>query len=234
MFVDSDDWIDDDMVEALVDVIQTSKADMVISQVPQDKAFPRNQTMDAIEALSILLGGTWWSLYGKLFSRSAIRGLLFPKPTISEDYVFMLHSILKCEKIYYAPRCFYHRETRAGSLSRLALSKRKFEEYNNVSYVARFVKEHHPHLSKLSDARMAETSLKLLFCIYANGEPAEFKSEQQKLVKSIRSNITHYVFNKEILPQSRLLLLMCFTSSSARIAYKTYAWRHRKGLRKQS
>lgn len=223
MFVDSDDWIDCVMVETLVKDILTSKADMVISQVPLDKPFTRRMTMDKMEALPILLGGTWWSPYGKLFSLSAIRDLRFPQATISEDYVFMLHGILKCEQIYYTPHCYYHRETRDGSLSHLPLSKRKFEEYDNVSYVARFIKEHHPQFKELAEARKAETSLKLLFCIYENKAPMAFRAERKKLVKSIRSNILHYVFNKEILPQTRLLLTMCITSPSAMMVQKFHA-----------
>ena len=229
MFVDSDDWIDNDMVEQLSNLLSSSQANIVISNVPGDlKTYQTNMTLESTKALGILLRGAWWGPVGKLFLRKAISDLRFPKATISEDYVFMAKSLSKKGMVIYTPHCYYHREIRKGSLSRLALCKKKFEEFDNVSYVARLIKEHHPHLSRLSEARMAETTLKLLFCIYANGEPSEFKSEEQKLVKSIRCNFIHYVFNKEILSQSRLLLMMCITSSSARIAYKTYVWRHRK------
>ena len=209
MFVDSDDWIELDMVQNLLDAIKAKETDMVVTQVPLDNVIPNSKTLGKMEALPILLNGTWWSPYGKLFDRSIISGIRFPKATISEDYVFMMHTILKCEQIYYDCRCFYHRETREGSLSRLALSKRKFEEYDNVSYVAQFIKENYPQFRKPAEARMAETSLKLLLAIYKNDSIKEFKEEAQMLVGSIRNNIFHYTFNNNILLKSRLLLIIC-------------------------
>ena len=211
MFVDSDDWIEQDLVQILLDDIIAKKTDMVVSQVPLDNVIPFNMTMGKIEALPILLRGSWWSPYGKIFNKATIEGIRFPKATISEDYVFMMHAILKCERIYYDSRCFYHRETRAGSLSRLALSKRKFEEFDNVSYVAQFIRENYPQFSKLAEARMAETSLKLLLTIYKNDKIKEFKEEAQMLIGNIRNNLFHYTFNNNILLKSRLLLITCTT-----------------------
>ncbi|MBO4821131.1 MAG: glycosyltransferase [Prevotella sp.] len=227
MFVDSDDWIENVMVERLIQEMTSSQASLVISNVPGDKkTYEDTITMESYKALGLLLQGAWWGPVGKLFLKKHIGKLRFPKATISEDYVFMAELLSKDGIVFYTPHCYYHRETRDGSLSHLALSKRKFEEYDNVSYVARFIKENHPQFKKLAEARMAETSLKLLFCIYANGDPMAFRDERKKLVKSIRSNIIYYVFNKEILAKMRLLLLMCITSPSARMAHKAYMLKH--------
>ena len=225
-FVDSDDWIDTNMVEALINDIQEHEADMVISQVPLDKQISKSMMIGKMEALPILLEGTWWSPYGKIIKKTIIENIRFPKATISEDYVFMLHAILNCEHIYYEPQCFYHREIREGSLSRLELSKRKFEEYDNVSYVAQFIRENYPQYRKPADARMAETSIKLLFSIYSNRKTHEFSQQQHMLVKSIRSNIFQYITNREILIQTRVLLMMSTTTFGSKMAQHIYSKTH--------
>lgn len=211
MFVDSDDWIDQDMVKTLVNDITEKNVQMVISQVPGDKCITTTKSVNMLEALETILTRAWWGPVGKLLKKDVAGDVRFPNATISEDYVFMVHTILKCKQIYYDSRCFYHRETRAGSLSRLALSKRKFEEFDNVSYVTQFIRENYPQFSKLAEARMAETSLKLLLAIYKNDSIKEFKDEAQMLIGNIRNNIFHYAFNNNILLKSRLLLIICTT-----------------------
>lgn len=223
MFVDSDDWIDSNMVEVLVKDIKEEKADMVISQVPYDRHISEVKKMDKIETMSILLNRAWWSPYGKIFCKTAIQDIRFPKATISEDYVFMLHTILNCETIYYTPECFYHREIREGSLSRLSISERKFEEYDNVSYVANFIRQNYPQFRQPAEARMAETSLKLLFAIYGSKKETVFRNQQKMLIHSIRNNIVRYVPNNNILLKTRMLLLMSTSSLGSKMAYRLYS-----------
>lgn len=223
MFVDSDDWVAPYMVEALINDIQDHEVDMVISQVPLDKQFSKNMMIGKMEALPILLEGTWWSPYGKIIKKAIIENVRFPKATISEDYVFMLHTILNSNHIYYDSRCFYHREIRKGSLSRLSLSERKFEEYDNVSYVADFIRKNYPQYRQLAEARMAETSLKLLFAIHESKQQSNFSNQRKMLNTSIRNNITKYLPNHNILLKSRLLLLMCTTSWGSKLAHCFYS-----------
>lgn len=223
MFVDSDDWIAPNMVEVLVKDIKEEKVDMVISQVPYDRHISEAKKMDKIETMSILLNRAWWSPYGKIFSKTAIQDIRFPKATISEDYVFMLHTILNCETIYYTPECFYHREIREGSLSRLSISERKFEEFDNVSYVANFIRQNYPQFRQPAEARMAETSLKLLFAIYGSKKEAVFRNQQKMLIHSIRNNIIRYIPNNNILMKTRTLLLMSTNSLGSKMAYNLYS-----------
>lgn len=225
MFVDSDDWIDNGMVEELSNEMTSSHASMVISDVPGDKKnFEASSPIDSHLALSHVLQGAWWGPVGKLFLRKDIGDLRFPKATISEDYVFIVELLLSLRgNVIYVPHSYYHRVTRAGSLSRLALSERKFEEFDNVSHVAQIIKENHPQFRKPAEARMAETSLKLLFAIHKNGKAKEFSHQQRMLVNSIRKNIFRYIPNNHIPFKSRMLLLMCTTLFGSKAAYQLYS-----------
>lgn len=224
MFVDSDDWIDTNMVESLIADITQNHAEIIISKVPGDKhVLEEDKAINHISAIGLVTKGAWWGPVGKLFKNSAIRGHRFPKATISEDYVFMVKVLSSAKTVFYKNQCFYHREIRKGSLSRLSLSERKFEEFDNVSYVADFIRKNYPQYRQLAEARMAETSLKLLFAIHESKQQSDFSNQRKMLNTSIRNNITKYLPNHNILLKSRLLLLMCTTSWGSKLAHCFYS-----------
>ena len=224
MFVDSDDWIDTNMVESLIADITLKHADIIISKVPGDKyVLEDDKTIDNISAIGFVTKGAWWGPVGKLFKNSAIRSHRFPRATISEDYVFMVKVLSSTNTVFYKNQCFYHREIRKGSLSRLAISERKFEEFDNVSYVADFIRENYPQYHQLAEARMAETSLKLLFDIFNSKRLSDFSNQRKMLTNSIRNNINKYLPNQNILLKSRLLLLMCTTFWGSLVAHRIYS-----------
>ena len=230
LFVDSDDWIEKDMVEKLINDIQNHEVDMVISQVPHDKQILESMLIDRMEALPILLNGTWWGPVGKLYKYITINDVRFPKATISEDYVFIMHAILNSNRIYYEPNCFYNREIRKGSLSRLYISERKLEEFDNVAYVAHFIKENYPQFRKPAEARLAETSLKLLFSIYNNKKESVFYKQKITMIHSVRNNILGYLNNSTVPLKSKLLLMLCTTAPGCKIAQKMHSWKNWNGF----
>lgn len=224
MFVDSDDWIDENMVESLYNDITSHDADITISSVPYDKDLKiDNCTLNGTDALGYLIDGAWWGVYGKLYSLKAIGTNRFPTPTICEDYAFLAHLFASCDKISFLNQCFYHRETRENSLSHLKLSTRKFDEYTNVESVVRFIKVNHPQYIKQAEARLAESSLKLLFEIYKNNKEKVFANQRKMLLKSIRKRLYNYLTNKHILFKSRIILAFCFSNISSKIAFKLYS-----------
>lgn len=227
MFVDSDDWIDTNMVESLIADITLKQVDMIISKVPGDKhVLEDDKTIDNISAIGFVTKGAWWGPVGKLFKNSAIRNHRFPKATISEDYVFMVKVLSSVKTVFYKNTYFYHREIRRGSLSRLTISERKFEEFDNVAYVARFIKENYPQFRKPAEARLAETSLKLLFSIYNNKKESVFYKQKSTMIHSVRNNILGYLNNSTILLKSKLLLMLCTTAPGCKIAQKMHSWRN--------
>lgn len=223
MFVDSDDWIDENMVESLYNDITSHDADITISSVPYDKDLKiDNCTLNGTDALGYLIDGAWWGPVGKLYSLKAIGTNRFPTPTICEDYAFLAHLFASCYKISFLNLCFYHRETRENSLSHLKFSTRKFDEYTNIESVVQFVKANHPQYIKQAEARLAESSLKLLFEIYKNNKEKVFANQRKTLLKSIRKSLYNYLTNKHILFKSRIILAFCFSNISSKIAFKLY------------
>ena len=125
LFVDSDDYIDADMVERMVAVIEKEHADIVQCFYRMEFRFgffnrmaPSYQVLDRIEALKLLLKNTKVNNYpwGKLF-----RSKLFDEVEFSanwrvfEDVCTIFKLFINSDKIVTMPQRFYHYVQRKGS-----------------------------------------------------------------------------------------------------------------------
>ena len=224
MFVDSDDWIEPDMIERMISVFQNNpRVQIVQTRVPADmKNQVGNQLLGGNEAVRCLLDGSWWGPYCKLICRDLIGDIRFPEKTISEDYLFNYLLFNKAEYVQYLDTCYYHRTDRPDSLSKMQLSKRKFDEFYNVKEVSDRVKIDYPQYELLADSHLAGTCLKLLFLIYENNADSQYETEREMIMDCIRSNYHSFIRNSFINKNQRLLLATCFSNSSARISERLY------------
>ena len=223
-FVDSDDWIDSDMISCMIDALQDNPdAQVIQTRVPGDI---RHQLGDMFisgsEAVKCLLEGSWWGPYCKLILRESIGSLRFPYKTISEDYLFNYNLFSKIDNVYYLDKCFYHRTYRPGSLSKLQLSKRRFDEFYNVKEVGDRVGVDYPQYKQLADSHLAGTCLKLLFMIFDNKAEGEYSEELKLILDCLRDNYFSFMKNPSINKHQRVLLASCFSKCSARIAERFF------------
>jgi len=223
-FVDSDDWIDPDMIEYMINIIRDySDVQVVQSFVPNDM---NNQIGDRImagaQAIKCLLEGGWWGPYCKLIRRESIGELRFPERTISEDYLFNYQLFSKIDKLYYLDKSFYHRTDRPESLSKLQLSKRKFDEFYNVKEVSDRVRVDFPQYKDFADSHLAGTCLKLLYLVFQNRAEEQYAEELNMILDCVRSNYSSFLKNKKINHNQRILLSACYSKLSARISERVY------------
>lgn len=224
MFVDSDDWIAPDMIERMMSVFQANpEIQIVQTRVPGDmKDREGDQVLSGAQAVKYLLEGSWWGPVCKLIRRELISGVRFPKATISEDYLFNYQLFNNSKSVYYLDKCYYHRTDRPGSLSKTQLSKRKFEEFDNVKEVNDWVKSDYPQYKLLADSHLAGTCLKLLFLVFENRAEKQYTDEQDLILDCIRDNYFTFLKNPNINQHLRILLAFCFSKTSARIAERLY------------
>ncbi len=121
MFVDSDDWIESNMLDRMMSAFQENpEVQIVQTRVPGDmKDKVGDQVLNGTLAVKCLLEGSWWGPVCKLIRRDLISGVRFPKATISEDYLFNYQLFNYSKSIYYLDKCYYHRTNRPDSLSKI-------------------------------------------------------------------------------------------------------------------
>ena len=224
MFVDSDDWIEPDMIDGMMNVFRDNpEVQIVQTRVPADmKNQLGNQFLCCNEAIRCLLEGSWWGPYCKLIRRDLIGDTRFPEKTISEDYLFNYLLFNKANYIQYLDTCYYHRTDRPDSLSKIQLSKRKFDEFYNVKEVRDRVSIDYPQYKLLADSHLAGTCLKLLFLIFENRAEKQYTDEMELVLDCIRDNYYSFLKNPNINQHQRILLASCFSKASARFSERVY------------
>lgn len=152
-FIDSDDWIEMDMLEVLHERITDSESDIVICGVmveyesgSSSKEFNKDEIFTSKEALISLLSGSEVKdqVWDKLYRRSAIGTVQFPIGKFHEDLYWSYQVIVNVDRISLVSKSFYHYRQRSTSIMGMGYSIRRldameakkerfefFEQYDN-------------------------------------------------------------------------------------------------------
>ncbi|MBQ0065927.1 MAG: glycosyltransferase family 2 protein [Firmicutes bacterium] len=127
MFVDSDDYIDLDMVEVMVHTLEKDQSDICICGFTQDYRYGKlyrkvckDGILTSIEALHSLVDNRGVNNYpwAKLYKRECFKDVEFPDgETTFEDAYTILRAIAQSKKISTLSKRYYHYVQRNGSLT---------------------------------------------------------------------------------------------------------------------
>lgn len=139
MFVDSDDTVEPDTIEALSSLIQKTKAQLAICSFAE--VFPsgarkpfvsesdQTQVYDTATALTHMLceDGFTMSAWGKLYARELFRDVRFPVGKLYEDVGTTYKTVLDCTKIAFLPQAKYNYYQNTGSIIHQQFSMQKMD-----------------------------------------------------------------------------------------------------------
>jgi glycosyltransferase involved in cell wall biosynthesis len=137
-FVDSDDYIDVDMVESLYYACEKYSCEIsmcgyhiVNSPNPDYCELPNNTKIySGREALEEMLAGNIKSFaWNKMYRRKLFDEIRFPDGKVYEDIYVMHKLFLKSEKICYIPNCAYYYVWRKGSIMHHYSIKNSYDNY---------------------------------------------------------------------------------------------------------
>lgn len=169
-FMDCDDCVSTDYIKQLYDLIVSHNVNVSACRV--QRIFNESEISTQIEGEQCLLRFEelmprffkyeFWGLYGKLYRKKVFEKITFPIATISEDYYVMAQLFLQEGNMAYTYAPLYYYEYHEGSLSHLAISKRAFEEFENVKAVYEMMQARTPQYVEMALSNVVETCLKLL------------------------------------------------------------------------
>lgn len=171
-FVDSDDYISKDYVLTLYENLMKYRVSISACSVKRVKE--GDDIMDIIdkvdgqllsfeEIMARFFKYEFWGVWGKLYHKSVFNDIYFPEATLSEDYVIMMQLFTRERTMAYTDCPLYYYEYHDNSLSHQKLSKRAFEEFENVRYAYDYTLSHCPEYAEYALANVIETSVKLYF-----------------------------------------------------------------------
>lgn len=202
-FVDSDDWIVDDIYEYCINLIETMNCDVVDFQCKFTKG--ESITAKANQIISIqvvedkeilrdylLRGQTDTSPFSpcrKLYKHKLFEKIRFPDGKINEDIATNYEILMKCKKLVHTDKIGYYYFQGGISTTRNGLKKRDFNLLDACEDLRRLSQnEDHPDIKYLIQVKYARSYFSLLAKIALYGI-ADDGLNQKDIVKSLTQKL---------------------------------------------
>lgn len=168
MFIDSDDWIELDTCEVVVEIAMTHDADMVPFGVRD--VYSNGDSKDWLPFKSGLMGkeecmsaliynmhkyGIFNYACNKLYSRRLLENVEFLVGRVSEDHAFVYKLVHKANSIVVCNKVFYNYYRRKGSISNHLFYPKLIID-RNKAWMERleFIRKFYPHLENMQLAQI--------------------------------------------------------------------------------
>ena len=169
-FVDSDDWIEPDMVECLLAALQETTADIAVGgfegftedskSIPYAKSKSTERSLyyteEALKRLLLLRGFIRNFVWNKLYRRTVLSGIAFPEGRLYEDVTWTAQVIGNAKSVVCVDQIFYHYLHRPDSLSHddRQFARRLQDELELTEQRLDYIHRHYPSLDKFAILRL--------------------------------------------------------------------------------
>lgn len=144
-FVDSDDWVEPDMMEYLLKLLESKNADIATCEICKEYPNGKKKVTGSHKSylatqISIIdaihYGGDFTPyLVDKLYRRELLDGLRFQENiTVGEDYRFLMEIMLKNPLVVHGGECKYHYQQLKGSVTHRGFESEKNTIRNRLGH----------------------------------------------------------------------------------------------------
>jgi len=224
LFVDSDDWLDGNMIQTLVNISLAHEADIVQSAfyyayedhlLYDNRYYSKNDSPTIISNQELMfelvknekIKNFAW---GKLYKSSLIKDLPFKKGVLFED-VFWAHHVMKRVNTYvinHKPMCYYMQRNDSIVAN---YSYRNLDILKGLKERHMFIEKHYPKLVNESYKTMLKTLLIHYNLLLANRRKMEIEQHTKKIYTYIQENFAEYYHaaqdDKQLIHQLRLFMI---------------------------
>ncbi len=201
-FVDSDDWVEPHMYEALRS-LASDGADItccgVLRYLMTQKTIRRGvrgagSPLSGREALALFLANKFpATVCDKLYRKDLFRGLVFPTGRTCEDEWIMPRLLAKAREVAYTDKLLYHYEWRCDSNMNAPLDNHAIGDALWVaSETISFIGDVAPDLKKRAEARGLNMKIALLDRMLLSGGR---DADMDALVADIRAELPSHIFS---------------------------------------
>ena len=229
-FVDSDDYVEPQYIEDLLNLIQKNKADIAITRLLREyegapKPVNKNNLSDyniskEKAIFTAYSGGKFgWTACGKLYKRELL--LKYPFPVgLYEDAAIMYKILNECNvcAIGGDNKINYHYVTREGSILKRGLEQKHFHIFDICEEFSQFISCNYPDMSVLPILfyRRAVTQLLNL----QKMDNTTYRKIFHRYIKMFRRNLLKVLMNKHISVKSKYYMTwLCTTPFIYKIQY---------------
>lgn len=205
-FVDSDDWIVEDIYEHCIDLVEAINYDVVdfnciftngeLMKINSDIIY-KTEIVEGKEILrDYLLRGqtekTPFSVCRKIYKRNLFEVICFPEGKINEDIATNYKVLMNCKRLVHTDKIGYYYFQDSKSITRNGLKKRDFDLLDACEELQILSQnETYPDIKYLAKVKYARSYFSLLAKIAFYGiEDTELNQKEviRKLTKKLRQN----------------------------------------------
>lgn len=204
-FVDSDDWIAQDMYEYMLNLMTNNCAEVaqigvkytsiytfdIGKQKEEIKVFQNKEILQHYMETSTISGS--YSVWMCLFQKDTLRGLKFQEGKINEDIIYKYKALERCKKYVESSLLKYFYFQSIGSITTSGLKERDFDLYEVSETLYELTKnETYGTIAFLGEVKKARTAFSLLCKIAYYGISDTSINRKQivnKLIKEHRKNL---------------------------------------------
>lgn len=206
-FVDSDDWIDDQMYQCLHSAITTTSSDIAacgarriwvdgkpakeLRSVNVDRVLHQDATMEALITSNGLLQTVW----NKLYRRNVTEGVLFAKGLIHEDEFWTWQVVARARRIVTLKESYYNYLQRDNSIMGTGFSEKSLLVVQAKTERQNFIEEVMPKLTDIGRSDLVYTCMHLGIQVL---KTMRWKDTMHHL-KYLKNTIKSYPISKEYL-----------------------------------
>ena len=231
IFVDSDDYMTNDSIEYLYNLIRSVNADIAIGGVERfndlDKSvisttytgISDEKVMDKMDAMKdfFLNGCAAWA---RIYKKSIHNDIHFPKGEINEDEAIVLELLDRCDKIVKSNMIVYKYRFRPNSITSVDFSVKKLDWYYHCKANLEYIKKNFPDIKVYAENRYV---LSIIWCLNnMTVNPKKYKKEIKNLRDELKKHIGTQSQRKERIRVIFLVYLYYVYATVVRILGKKY------------
>ncbi|MDF2946612.1 MAG: glycosyl transferase family 2 [Bacillales bacterium] len=222
-FIDSDDYIDSDMYEKLLNACLKHGADISMcgrynvfehENVPLF-SFNGTKVWSNKEAIGNLL--TWNNIDSsscdKLFNRKLFEDIRFPVGRYNEDIFVMTMILYKANKVVHIGESKYYYYQRNNSITTEEFSERKMDLLDASESVLDFVSKEYPDLKPKALSFYYKGIIYLLSLLQSEDHKNSYKANYKKLKRLLLLNINNVLFSQYINKRRKLDSILMLTNT---------------------
>lgn len=231
-FVDSDDYIKNDMYEQLLVACNINSADISmcgrynvseIGELNQLFSLDRQEIWSSKVAIENLL--TWnnidSSVCDKLFYHKLFDHIRFPLGKYNEDIFVMVKILFEANKIVHIGLSKYYYYHRSNSITTEKFSEKKLDLLEASSQVVNFVEEYYPEIRQKAISFHLKGIIYLLSILHKKEIKKRYNNSYKMLKSLLDSSIMTIIFNKYIKLTDKIRALLLYTNLYS-LALKIY------------
>ncbi|MDU5335237.1 glycosyltransferase family 2 protein [Enterococcus sp.] len=222
-FVDSDDYIAEDMYEVLFNQIIAYNAnistiemiDVYENRVTKVSNKKKVQLINQKDAIKAVLDSTDIFAYAvnKLYQKELFDKVRYPEGKIVEDAFIIMDLLLQCDRVVSntEQKYFYYR--RNDSITGLAFSEKNFDVIEAWEYNGKLINKVYPELLDSIQRRICWSYFDVLDKMALSDEKG-MKESRKQIVNFLRSNFT-FVMKNSVFTKSRKLSMIALMISNS-------------------